>query len=207
MREESFRRSQEEGLRLAHIAPLNALVDDLRTEGRGWVPYLAPMYGGVEAEMLAILRDPGPMTDSSERGSGFLCLENDDPAAELYASLLDEAGIAPSRMVAWNAYPWYINRKPTSAELAIGVGPLKRLLDRLPRLRVVLLHGGDAQAMWLKLPLAIRTWLTPTVCCGRTTRVVRRSSARKTCVMREWPIYARRSRRLLESSVSPLSSR
>jgi Uracil DNA glycosylase superfamily len=150
MREESFRRSQEEGLRLTHIAPLNALVDDLRTEGRGWVPYLAPMYGGVEAEMLAILRDPGPMTDSSERGSGFLCLENDDPAAELYASLLDEAGIAPSRMVAWNAYPWYINRKPTSAELAIGVGPLKRLLDRLPRLRVVMLHGGDAQAMWLK---------------------------------------------------------
>jgi len=126
------------------------LVDELRGEGRGWVPYLAPMYGGVDAEMLAILRDPGPMTHSGQRGSGFLCLENDDPAAELYARLLDEAGIAPNRMVAWNAYPWYINRKPTSAELAIGVEPLTRLLDRLPRLRVVMLHGGDAQAMWLK---------------------------------------------------------
>jgi hypothetical protein len=32
--------------------------------------------GGVDAEMLAILRDPGPMTDSAQRGTGFLCLEN-----------------------------------------------------------------------------------------------------------------------------------
>jgi hypothetical protein len=75
MRDESFRRSREEGLRLPHIAPLNALVDDLREEGRGWVPYLAPMYLGVDAGMLAILRDPGPMTDSTQRGSSFLCLE------------------------------------------------------------------------------------------------------------------------------------
>jgi hypothetical protein len=170
MRDESFRRSQEEGLRLAHIAPLNGLVDELRNEGRGWVPYLAPMYGGVDAEMLTILRDPGPMTDSNERGSGFLCPENDDSTAELYASLLDEAGIAPNRMVAWNAYPWYINRAPKSAELALGVGPLKRLIDRLTRLRVVMLHGGDAHAMWLKFaasypdmadaPVALRTYHT-----------------------------------------------
>jgi hypothetical protein len=30
MRDAAFRRSQEQGIRLPHIAPLNALVDDLR---------------------------------------------------------------------------------------------------------------------------------------------------------------------------------
>src|SRR6266540_143620 len=59
---------------------------------------VAPIYGGVEAEMLSVLRDPGPMTNAALDGSGFSCLENDDPAAELFATLLAAAGIAPSRM-------------------------------------------------------------------------------------------------------------
>jgi hypothetical protein len=151
MRDPLFRRSQEEGLRLPHVAPINALVDELRTEGRGWVPYVAPIYGGVKAEMLSILRDPGPMTNAAQDGSGFLCLENDDPAAELFATLLEGAGIAPARMVPWNAYPWYINRKPRAVELTAGVGPLCRLLRLLPKLRVVMLNGGDAQDIWRRL--------------------------------------------------------
>ena len=57
------------------------------------------------------------MTNAEERGSGFLCLENDDAAAERFAALLAEAGIEPDRMIPWNAYPWYINRKPNAAEL------------------------------------------------------------------------------------------
>lgn len=89
MRDPRFREAQTGGIRLPHVAPINDLVDDLRTEGRGWVPYVAPMYGGVDAEMLSVFRDPGPMTnDLSGRGSGFLCLENDDPAAEWFATLL-----------------------------------------------------------------------------------------------------------------------
>jgi hypothetical protein len=63
-------------------------VDELRSEGRGWAPYVAPIYGGVNARLLSVLRDPGPMTDPTARGSGFLCLENDDPAAERFATLL-----------------------------------------------------------------------------------------------------------------------
>jgi hypothetical protein len=151
MRDPAFRREQEAGLRLPHIAPINDLVDELREDGRGWAPYVAPIYGGVHARMLSILRDPGPMTNSAERGSGFLCLENDDPAAELFATLLAEAGIQASQMNPWNAYPWYINRKPNAAELAAGVDPLLRLLDLLPDLRVVMLNGGDAQSLWQKV--------------------------------------------------------
>lgn len=153
MRDPAFRRSQEEGLRLPHIAPINALIDELR-EDRGWLPYVAPLYGGIDAEMLSILRDPGPMTNAAAKGSGFLCLENDDFAAERFATLLHEAGLTPNQMVPWNAYPWYINRKPNAAELAAGIDPLRRLLKLLPRVRVVMLNGGEAKAMWRKFARA-----------------------------------------------------
>jgi hypothetical protein len=66
------------------------------------------MYGGIDARMLSVLSDPGPMTDAKTGGSGFLCLENDGPTAERIATLLDEAGIAASDMNPRNAYPWYI---------------------------------------------------------------------------------------------------
>jgi hypothetical protein len=150
MRDPAFRRSQESGIRLPHVAPVNALVDELRREGRGMVPYVAPIYGGVDARMLSILRDPGPMTNATRGGSGFLCLENDDPAAERFATLLHEAGLAAQDMTPWNAYPWYINRKPTTAELNAGIHPLRRLIAILPRLQVVMLNGGDAQTLWGK---------------------------------------------------------
>jgi hypothetical protein len=150
MRDPAFRASQLDRLRDAHVAPINDLVDELRCSGRGWLPYVAPIYGGVRAEMLHIFRDPGPMTNDAARGSGFLCLENDDPAAELLADLLDEVGIAPARTLTWNAYPWYINRKPLAAELDAGVEPLRRLLDLLPALKVVMLQGGEAKVLWRK---------------------------------------------------------
>lgn len=55
-------------------------VDELRaTPGRGWLPYLAPMYGGVHARVLSVFQDPGPMTEDGS-GSGMLCCENDDPS-------------------------------------------------------------------------------------------------------------------------------
>jgi hypothetical protein len=98
--------------------------------------------------MLSVLRDPGPMTHDAAGGSGFLCLENDDASAERFATLLAEARIAPSQMTPWNAYPWYINRKLKARELAAGVEPLHRLVRLLPRLRVVMLNGRDAQHLW-----------------------------------------------------------
>ncbi len=167
MKDSVFRQQQEEGIRLPHVAPINRLVDELRQEGRGWVPYVAPLYGGIKAEMLSVLRDPGPMTHAEKNGSGFLCLENDDAAAELFATLLEGAGLRADQMVPWNAYPWYINRKPNAAELAVGIDPLQRLLGLLPRLRVVMLNGGEAKSQWRKFEkthpgLAARYAVLPT---------------------------------------------
>ena len=83
MRDPQFRQQQADNLRAPHVASVNALVDALiNPADRGWVPYVAPLYGGVNARMLNIHRDPGPKTHSQHGGSGFLCLENDDATAE-----------------------------------------------------------------------------------------------------------------------------
>jgi len=130
----------------AHIAPLNRLVDEICNGGK--VPYIAPIYGGINAKLLSILRDPGPKTQLEDNGSGFLCLENDDATAEKMCELIAEAGIDVSEVVPWNAYPWYINRAPNAAEIKTGIDPLKELIELLPNLKVVILHGGTAHNSW-----------------------------------------------------------
>lgn len=150
MADPAFRRSQVEGLRLPHVAPINRLIDDLHEERGIWLPYVAPVYGGTRARMLMVAESPGPMTNPNGRrpGSGFLSLENDDPTAELMAWLLDEAQIPVDVTTAWNAYPWYINRTPSGSDLNEGVEPLRRLLELLPELTVVLLRGSKAKTLW-----------------------------------------------------------
>jgi hypothetical protein len=44
-----------------HISPINRFIDELGEHDQaGHPPYVAPMYRGIEAPALAILRDPGP---------------------------------------------------------------------------------------------------------------------------------------------------
>ncbi|MFH9725420.1 uracil-DNA glycosylase [Streptomyces sp. NPDC017254] len=151
MREEAFRLEQEQERYAPHVRPINELVDALRgQDGRGWMPYVAPWHGGVEARVLSVLRDPGPKTQEGV-GSGFLCVENDDPTAELQALIFEGAGVAPQDVTPWNAYPWYINRLPKAAELQAGVEVLRQLLRLMPRTEVVLLQGGQAQSVWRRL--------------------------------------------------------
>jgi hypothetical protein len=155
--------------------------------------------------MLSILRDPGPMTDSAQRGSGFLCLENDDATAERFAMFLTDAGLRAENMVPWNAYPWYINRPPKAAELDAGVDPLRRLINVLPNVRVVMLNGREAQSIWsryeLRFPesatrlLALRTYHPSNQAFIGTREVrearlaqLRESFARAAAAIREEPL-------------------
>lgn len=133
-----------------HIAPVNRYVDELREQGRGWAPYVAPLHGGTDATVLSILRDPGPRTQDGV-GSGFICVENDDGSAALQADLMEQVGLSPRELLPWNAYPWYINRQPKVAELNVGVPTVLHLIDLAPRLRVVLLQGSDAQNAWRRV--------------------------------------------------------
>jgi len=145
MADPGFRQDQNARLLDARTKPITELVDRIRDDR--WAPYVAPLHGGVESRMLSILRDPGPKTTDGD-GSGMLCVENDDPTAELQAELADSAGIDPSDYLPWNAYPWYFNRKPNAAELRQGTAPLIELVGLLPRLEIVFLQGSEAKKAW-----------------------------------------------------------
>lgn len=147
MREEAFRQEQIDNIYSSHIKPINELVDQLTQSENTWMPYVAPLYGGTDARLLSLLRDPGPKTQI-EGGSGFICLENDDPTAELMCSMFDQHNISPSEAMLWNIYPWYINQKPSREQMHKGVNVLVQLLNLLPNLEVVMLHGGDAKRSW-----------------------------------------------------------
>jgi hypothetical protein len=148
MSDSSYRDEQWANRYAPHVAPINRLVDNLGTQvDAGPPPYVAPMYRGVHAPVLAVLRDPGPKAGGA-RGSGFLSVENDDQTAERQCRFFAEAGLDPADVVPWNAYPWYINSEPTTAQLAAGTEPLGRLIELMPQLRVVLLLGNDAQYGW-----------------------------------------------------------
>jgi hypothetical protein len=155
MRQAAFRRLQWEHRFDEHIAPINRLVDSLRdADGRGWMPYVAPLHDGVSSRMLSLLRDPGPATQQ-KTGSGFLCIQNADPTAEAQVRAFAAVGIEATDFLPWNAYPWYINRAPRGAELEAGVAVLADVVQLLPDMAVVLLQGRDAQAAWRRLG---RSW-------------------------------------------------
>lgn len=148
MREPGYRDQQWRDRYAAHVAPINELVDELGSrDAEGYPPYVAPMYRGVHAHALAILRDPGPKA-GGDKGSGFMSVENDDQTAERQCGFFSGAGIDPAEVVPWNAYPWYINAAPTREQLARGVEPMRRLMELMPNLRVVILAGKDSQAAW-----------------------------------------------------------
>jgi hypothetical protein len=148
MADEDFRLEQWEHRFDPHIAPVNALVDRLSDpDGREWMPYVAPMHGGVDAALLSLTPDPRPATQR-RKGSGFLSVENDDPVAERQWHLFADAGIDFRAVLPWNAYPWYTPGKPTAAELEAGVAALARLIAVAPGLRVAILQGRTAREAW-----------------------------------------------------------
>ncbi len=150
MADAKFRAMQEANRYTSHVGPINELVDRLRSVDRGWVPHVAPLHGGIAAPVLSLLRDPGPATRGDE-GSGFLCIENDDPTAERQLLMFESVGISPADITPWNAYPWYINAAPSATQLDAGVAPLLQLMNLMTELEVVFLQGKHAQSSWRRL--------------------------------------------------------
>lgn len=142
-----FKEQQEAGLDAPHVAQLNAMIRRLTKSGPAPVPFISPYHGGADARVLTLLRDPGPKADAT-KGSGYLCIQNDDPSAESQALQFAAAGIEPSDVTPWNAYPWYINRAPTPNELGFGADALASLLEITPEVSVIMLQGVDAKKGW-----------------------------------------------------------
>ncbi len=127
-----------------HMAPLLGLVAALRAGQPGTeVPDFDPLDGGTEADVLLLLEKPGP--GAAGRGSGLVSRDNADPTAVAIHRFMREAGLPRGRCVIWNAVPWWNGTcKVTAAEVRAGLDALPDLLERLPRLRSVLLAGRTA---------------------------------------------------------------
>lgn len=147
MADPAFREAQWRDRFAEHVRPLNEYVDELVDSDHARPPYIAPVLGGVNATVLTILRDPGPMTQSG-RGSGFICAENDDQTAETLCRLIEGSGMSLADTTPWNAYPWYINKAPSTTQLRHGAHTVRRVIELLPNLKVVLLLGTHALRAW-----------------------------------------------------------
>jgi hypothetical protein len=149
MRDPEFRAQQLQQLYAPHVKPLNKLVDEFRAGSDRWLPHVAPMHGGVAARLLWLGSDPGPRPTQAERPQDdFLSVENDDAGSARIGALLKRAGIDTADASPWNAYPWYIDREPTAADLKAGLEPLRRVLTLLEQLEVLVLLGSTAERSW-----------------------------------------------------------
>lgn len=132
-----------------HIAPLASYVQGLRAKHPAWeFQDFDPLDGGIHADMLFLLEKPGPMTspNGKKRGSGFISRNNDDPTAEAVFEFMKEAGIPRKRAVLWNVIPgWNETIKFNGAEVRRGIEELRDLLPLLPKVRTVVLVGGQAR--------------------------------------------------------------
>lgn len=149
-----------------HVAPLSRFVRRICREQHctDCVPYFDPLDGGVRARALFLLEAPGRKAVVS----GFISRNNDDETAKNMLGLLAGAGIARRDTVLWNVVPWYIGdgrriRAARNADFALARRHLTRLIELLPRLRVVVLVGLKAQAAWDLVGLeprqiVVRTW-------------------------------------------------
>ncbi|WP_430226941.1 uracil-DNA glycosylase [Paraburkholderia tropica] len=131
-----------------HVAPLTAYVEELRLEaGPGAdIPDFDPWDAGIDAEILFLLEAPGARAVAST----FVSRNNPDETAKNMFLLHQDACIPRARTLLWNVVPWYIGdgariRAATPHDLELGLKPLPRLIQMLPKLRAIVFMGKNAQ--------------------------------------------------------------
>ena len=143
LRDRNERERRSAILRAPHISPLTEFAASLRTADL-IVPNFDPMDGGIDARMLFLFEKPGPKTDP-EGGSGFISRDNDDATAEATFHFMREAFIPRQETVIWNVIPYWNSTVIISkGELPKGRSALPGLLKLLPKLKTVVLVGGQA---------------------------------------------------------------
>ena len=136
-----------------HVAPINALAAQIAAATDGIVPGADPDGGGVDARVLLLLETP---SRAGGYTTGLISIDNDDTAAANLWRGLDAVGLDRRLVLVWNAVPWYVGspdkiRSPTPGEITAGLAWLRRLLDLLPKLRVVACFGRAAARAVLPL--------------------------------------------------------
>lgn len=140
-----------------HVAPVNALAAEIAAATGSLVPLADPDGGGVRARVLLLLETPS-------RAGGYtthlISIDNDDTAAANLWRGLAAVGLDRRDVLVWNAVPWYVGsadkiRPPRPAEVAAGLGWLRRLLGLMGELGVIVCFGRAAARAVLPLRLEL----------------------------------------------------
>lgn len=147
-----------------HVAPLNDLVRQWRTQGRH-VPWFDPDGGGTGATVLLLMESPGPRTIAA--GTAAITTEdNPDPTARHLRTARIEAELAATACLRWNVIPWALptGHKPTIDDLEDARPALAQVSDLLHSLHVVITFGTAALNGWMRhLTLTQNPRLVPTL--------------------------------------------
>ena len=122
-----------------------------------FVPNFDPKDGGIEARVLLLLETPGRVP----RVTQFTSLDNPSMTSKNLLPMVIAAGLKRSEVLMWNLVPWDIGtetkiQSTKSNHHSLGTVALLRLLELLPRLRVIVFFGTKAEVA-LKDVQGVRT--------------------------------------------------
>jgi uracil-DNA glycosylase len=125
------------------IAPVNQLVNEIATSTGREVPYVDPDSGGVNSRVLRLLEAP---SGGAAYRSGMISVDNDGGTAANLWRAHQAVGLSREHTMMWNAVPWFLGvygriDGPRAADLTEGRSWLRRLLELLPLLEVVIALG------------------------------------------------------------------
>lgn len=126
---------------------LDEYLADLRDRRRGKtgdIPRFSDKDGRTKAKALFLFEDPGK---SGAAKSGVVDRDNDDPSAEAFRAA-SEGVLDCEKTVSWNTIPWARQGTPASEINLVREWKLvARLLDALPKVKVVILCGNVAHRL------------------------------------------------------------
>jgi len=155
MADEGYRQEQLKELYAPHVKAVNKLVDELRVDERRWVPYVAPLHAGLLTRLLLVIDSPGtPPQGTGRPHEVMLGVEGDDAASARLGALVKRGGIDVADTMVWGAFPWYAEEAVAPAEARAGVEPLRRVVELLEQVEVVVLLGKVAERTWRMLATA-----------------------------------------------------
>lgn len=147
---DNVRRERSRHIRDYPVGPVNELIEQVANDCcLPSLPYNDPLFGGVDAELLIMMKAPEADANPEKTGVRFLCFDNDDNGAANIFEAFRRDGIARRRCIAWNICPFPIEGNyPNASELRRATPYTQKLIALLPRLRVILLLGGPAAKGW-----------------------------------------------------------
>jgi hypothetical protein len=136
-------------LRDPHVAPLAALAESWREEGRA-VPWMDPDSRGVHSRILFLRESPWPAS-SARYGSGVISPDNDDQTAARFRRLSQAAGLDRRSYINWNAVPWHVlhqqdRQRDTPADRRAALPYLHSFVSHLTDLQVVVVMASPGSA-------------------------------------------------------------